>query len=127
MKSSDFLTEQTETLTTEAEHTLPATFVLPDLKNQDAYLQYRFGLALASARAVSQGETTFHTSNKFGENMAIVARSAEEEETLAMALKLFGSNNKAVQIASSTSQELPTTFTTSPVPQNSGKKINRKS
>lgn len=126
MKSSDFLTEQTEPLSVDQSHAMPAAFVLPDLKNQDAYLQYRFGLALASARAVENGDVSVDTEPVFGENMVIVARSKEEEETLRMALTLFGTHNRSKQVSTTTSTEAPDTDVTSPVPQNSGKKIHRK-
>jgi len=126
MKSSDFLTEQTEPLSADQSHAMPAAFVLPDLKNQDAYLQYRFGLALASARAVEAGEVVVDTESAFGENMIIIARSKEEEETLRMALKLFGTHNASKQVSTTQSEEGPDVVLTSPVPQNSGKKINRK-
>ena len=127
MKSSDFLTEHTEPLSSDQAHALPAAFVLPDLKNNDAYLQYRFGIALAAARAADAGEVSLDAETVFGENMAVIARSKEEEETLSMALRSFGTHNQSKRISSSNSVESPTVSTTSPVPQNSGKKINRKS
>ena len=125
MKSSDFLNEQTEPLTADQSHAMPATFVLPDLKNNDVYLQYRFGLALASARAVEAGEVTIDSESVFGENMIIVARSPEEEETLRLALKFFGTHNRSKQVSTTSSTEAPDTATSSPVPQNSGKKIKK--
>ena len=127
MKSSDFLTEHTEPLSSDQAHALPAAFVLPDLKNNDAYLQYRFGIALAAARAADAGEVSLDAETVFCENMAVIARSKEEEETLSMALRSFGTHNRSKQISSSTSEESPSVAAVSPVPQNSGKKINRKS
>lgn len=127
MKSSDFLTEHTEPLSSDQAHALPAAFVLPDLKNNDAYLQYRFGIALAAARAADAGEVSLDAETVFGENMAVIARSKEEEETLSMALRSFGTHNRSKQISSSTSEESPSVAAVSHVPQNSGKKINRKS
>ena len=126
MKSSDFLTEHSEPLSSDQAHALPAAFVLPDLKNNDAYLQYRFGIALAAARAADAGEVSLDAETVFGENMAVIARS-KEEETLSMALRSFGTHNRSKQISSSTSEESPSVAAVSPVPQNSGKKINRKS
>ena len=106
---------------------MPATFILPDLKNQDAYLQYRFGLALASARAVENGDVTFKDTSQFGENMVVVARSEEEATTLSAALKMFGTHNRSIQVANAISKEAAGTAVVSPIPQNSGKKLNRKS
>lgn len=127
MKSNEFLTEQVDPLTSDESCALPATFILPDLKNQDAYLQYRFGLALASARAVENGDVTFKDTSQFGENMVVVARSEEEVTTLSAALKMFGTHNRSIQIANAISKEAAGTAVVSPIPQNSGKKLNRKS
>lgn len=106
---------------------LPATYVMPELKNQDPYLQYRFGLALASARARKDGEIpSYEDESEFGENLTVVARSPEEEETLAMALALFGKDNSKHLISTKTSGEAKDTYKTSPIVQNSGVKRPRK-
>lgn len=121
MKSKDFLKEQAH-LINNATESLPATFVLPELQNQDAYLQYRFGLALAAARAHADGNVDPPVEDPMGENMIIVARSKEEEEQLMMALKLFGKKNASRMIATQTSDEPKDTNTRSPgAPQYSRK------
>ena len=113
MKSKEFIRENSSgSLETGVSHAMPATFIMPGMKNQDVYLQYRFGMALASARAEAEG-TPYELESRFGENMVVVARSKEEEETLKMALKLFGTNNSCSQISSSTSSESPDTYSTS--------------
>ena len=122
MKSNEFLSEQnTGSLSPSVADAMPSTWVLPELTNQDPYLQYRFGLALASARAAAAGEIPFQDASAFGENMVVVARSAEEEEQLKMALKLYGTRNSSKLISTRPSQETSDTMTTSPVVQNSGK------
>ena len=92
MKSSEF-NDTEPTLIQNATAVLSATFALPELQNQDAYLQYRFGLALAAARVHANGDVAAPVEDPMGENMIIVARSKEEEQ-LIMALKNFVDGSK---------------------------------
>ena len=44
----------------QVQHTLPNSYVIPGLKNNDFYMQYRFGVALAGAKgkgAIQKGIT----------------------------------------------------------------------
>lgn len=115
MRAYEFITEDTGSLGSGVAQALPATFVMPELKNQDMYLQYRFGLALASARAKAAGDIPYDTESKFGENMTVVAWSPEEEETLKMALALFGKDNASRLISTKTSSESSDVYKQSPV------------
>jgi hypothetical protein len=86
---------------------LPDTFVFPSITNTDPYLQYRFGLALAAARAADQGLTKFDVSSAFGENLTVVARSDEEIETIRLAQKLDPRSGNSRQISTHKSTEAP--------------------
>jgi hypothetical protein len=55
MRAKEFITEQNK-LPDRITKPLPATWVIPELQNQNAYLQYRFSVALAGARAVRNGD-----------------------------------------------------------------------
>jgi len=92
---------------------LPATYSLPNLRNQDPYLQYRMGLAMSAARSGAE----YHAASAFGENMTIVAYSQEDQETIALALKLMGKQygQGARLIGDPKSQESDSVNTTSPV------------
>jgi cytidyltransferase-like protein len=73
---------------------LPATFVVPGLQNQDAYSQYRFGLAVAAAkgakeRASEHGEEVFGKS-PWGQNEIIITFDPSESDAVDSALKLVG-------------------------------------
>lgn len=73
---------------------LPGTFVIPKLQNQDAYNQYRFGLAVAAARGQQarkeeRGEQ-FSGTSPWGENEIVVTFDPSEVETIDDALKLVG-------------------------------------
>jgi len=116
MRAKEFIKENgTGSIQIGVADALPSTTVLPDLKSQDPYEQYRFGLALAAARAKKAGETEYDSESEFGEDMVIAAYSREEEETLQMALKLYGKNNSKKTISASGSKEAPDTYTQSPV------------
>jgi len=116
MRAKEFINEnQTGSLQPGVADALPSTVALPDLKSQDPYEQYRFGLALASARAKKEGETEYDSESDFGEDMVIASYSKEEEETLKMALKLYGKNNARKTISAGGSKEAPDTYTQSPV------------
>jgi len=82
---------------------LPRTVVIPALQNNDTYKQYRYLLALASARAVEQGDVSMDQASAWNENMAVVCYTAADEETARLASKLMGVQNK--HITTSTSQE----------------------
>lgn len=90
MKIKEILNEGgTGSLSMAAAKALPSTFVLPALKNQDAYLQYRMAVAMAAARSGMTPEE-FAGQGAFGENMAIIGYANTDEETIKLALKLLG-------------------------------------
>ena len=116
MRAHEFITEGgTGSLSPGVANALPATWILPDLKNQDPYLQYRFGLALASARAKKAGDVPFTSASKFGENMVVSAFTPEDEETLMMALALYGEHNAKELISTRPSEEANDVYKQSPV------------
>ena len=82
---------------------LPGAFVQRDLRNTDPYMQYRYGLALAGARAKEEHNIDFEQESAWAENLAIVPFSVEDEETIRLADKMMGV--KATRIASSNSTE----------------------
>lgn len=98
------------------QRTLPGTWVLPNLPNQDPYLQYRMGLSLASARAQAeklippQADTS-----AWGEDMVVVTPTAAEQETLDLALQQHPHNDGKQAITTRKSQEPRDTQTQSPV------------
>jgi hypothetical protein len=84
-------------------NSLPGAFVQRDLRNTDPYMQYRYGLALAGARANAAGDVDFEQESAWAENFAIVNYVPEDEETIRLADKLMGV--KATRIASQDSTE----------------------
>ena len=117
MKIKEIINEGgTGSLSHAAAKALPSTVVLPDLQNQDAYLQYRMGLALAAARTGMTPED-FKVQNAFGENMAIVGYTDEDLTTISQALKLMGSeySKNAKMISTNKSEEASDVRKISPV------------
>jgi hypothetical protein len=92
---------------------LPGAFVQRDLRNTDPYMQYRYGLALAGARAQAAGDVKFDQESIWAENLGIVTYTAEEEETIKLADKMMGVTG--TRIAGRASKEAPGSNTVSPV------------
>lgn len=94
--------------------TLPATYVIPRLQNNDAYTQYRYGLAIAAAVAeLGKVDDRFEQTSVFGENLTMVAYAPEEQRIIELAAKLMGV--QAVLISTPSSQEPTDTQKVSPV------------
>jgi hypothetical protein len=115
VRAKEFIGEQR--LAGEENYTLPATYVLPKLPNQDPYLQYRMGLVLASSGPDQQVSKPH---SPWGENMAVTAYSSGEEEILKTALK--AAHEPSQMITTAKSEEPKHINKTSPV---AAKKKNR--
>ena len=92
---------------------LPGAFVQRDLRNTDPYMQYRYGVALAGARAKAEHDVDFEQESAWAENLALVAYSKEDEETIRLADAMMGVG--ATRITSSSSTETDVN-SASPVP-----------
>ena len=114
MKSREFIKESgTGSLSPAVAHALPSTYELPGLKNQDPYMQYRLGVAMAGAKDPGK----FETQSAFGENMSVVSYTPQDEEILKLALKLIGKeySKGAHRISTEHSEEATDVNTQSPV------------
>jgi hypothetical protein len=98
---------------------LPGAFVQRELRNTDPYMQYRYGLALAGARAKAEHGTEFEQESAWAENLAVVTYAKEDEETIRLADAMMGVS--ASRIASRDSKETDVNAV-SPVP---AKKTNK--
>jgi len=114
MRAREFITERFESrigdLQDGVARTIPAMHVIPALQNQDAYKQYRFGLALASS---GPGQPHAAHQSPWGENMAVGAYSEGDEQILDAALKAYGVTSR--MISTKKSEEPKGTNVTSPV------------
>ena len=92
---------------------LPGVFVQKDLRNTDPYMQYRYGMAVAAARAAKEGHVDFSQESAWAENLTQVMYSPEDEETIKLASKLMGV--KPTRITDNASHEPKFGETQSPV------------
>lgn len=68
---------------------LPNAMIEPEVRNTDAYMQGRYGIALAAAAAM-QGEEKFEQESTWAENFGMVAYSEQEIDIIKQADKLMG-------------------------------------
>jgi hypothetical protein len=122
MRAREFITEgRTGTITTDVGRALPGAFKIPALKNQDPYLQYRFGVAIAGAKGAKQraqdGVPPFDgRESEFGENEIVVSYDPHVVDYIHDALRAMGMPaGDAVQIGTMKSEEATDVDTVSPV------------
>lgn len=97
----------------EVQNALPATYVMPELKNTDSYQQYRYIIALAAAESVTAGDVDMPQESAWNENTAVVCYTPAEQEIVKKANKHMGVSGKL--IAGEKSKELASVNTKSPV------------
>jgi hypothetical protein len=122
MRAQEFVTEsRTGTITRDVGLALPGAFKIPALKNQDPYLQYRFGVAIAGAKGAAQrardGVPDFDgPESVFGENEIVVSYDPQAETWIKDALKSMGMpGSDAKRIGTQASEEAPDVDKTSPI------------
>jgi hypothetical protein len=122
MRAREFVSEgRTGSITRDVGLALPGAFKIPALKNQDPYLQYRFGVAIAGAKGAAQrakdGVPPFDgRESVFGENEIIVSYDPEAEVWIKDALQSMGMPpSDAVRIGTQASEEAPDVDKVSPV------------
>ena len=76
--------------------TLPPTYVMPELQNNDSYVQYRYLVALAAAEAIERGEIDMAQASTWNEMTSVVCYTPEEEAIEQDANKHMGVNGKKI-------------------------------
>ncbi len=100
MRAREFISEgkSPEKLLPDQADALPATYVIPELPNQDPYLQYRFGVAIAGAKGKKarekDGVGSMHRTSAFGENEIVVSYGHDVGEYIDDALHSMGMRGK---------------------------------
>lgn len=112
MRAREFINEgKTGSITKDVGRALPGAFKIPALKNQDPYLQYRFGVAMAGAKGAAQrakdGVPEFSgRESMFGENEIVISYDPDVEVYIKDALQAMGmSASDAVRIGTPGSDE----------------------
>jgi len=121
MRASEFITEgRTGSLQPDVAAALPATYAITSLPNQDPYLQYRFGVAIAGAKGRKQREEDnvpiYSRESPFGENEIVVSFDPNIEKWLDDALHQMGMKPSDAKLLSThKSEETKDVPTQSPV------------
>ena len=115
MRAKEFITEQNN-LPDRITKPMPSTWVIPALQNQTAYLQYRFAVALAGARAVRNGDIPkMDKDSVWGENQLVSGyMNPDIEEDIDFALGEMGLSGK-ILVTSKDSEETSDTGIDSPL------------
>lgn len=120
MRAKEFIFEgkAPENLLPDQADALPATYVIPELPNQDPYLQYRFGVAIAAAKGKKKREedgiSSMNRTSAFGENEIVVSYGNDVGEYIDDALKQMGMSGKKM-VSTPTSIETVDVGTKSPI------------
>ena len=121
MRAREFIIKESRTgsLQDDSAAALPATYAIPALQNQDPYKQYRFGVAIATAKGRKADNSIgqdFEASSPWGENQIIVSYSNTVDDYIDDALKLVGlSPSDKKLISTPHSEETKDVNTKSPV------------
>lgn len=114
MRAHEFITEATGSIQPAVERTLPAAWAIDKLKNNDFYMQYRFGVALAGAKGKEQRSNDnvpeFAKETPWGENEIIVSYAGEAalEKYLDDALHEMGLQSSDAKLLTTKKSEEPT-------------------
>jgi len=112
---SESVGDPTYNLYSEVSKAIPGMYALTDLKNQDPYLQYRFGVAMAGALAKKEGLANFEKESKYGENMIVIAPTEAEREIVKLALADMNGLDSIEQLSSIPSEERTDTYVDSAI------------
>jgi hypothetical protein len=101
---------------------LPNTFVIPELKNNDFYDLYRFGVAIAAVRGESGTDDVqnghkpnFNAESSWGEQQVVSSEFDKDiGKTIDQALKKVGKSGKKM-VSTPSSDEMDDTGTGSPM------------
>jgi len=120
MRAKEFINEATQKergkaseVGGRADAALPGIYVQRQLRNTDTYLQMRYGMALAAARAEKAGHVEFAQETAWAENFINGMFVPEDEETIMLASKLMGVT--PTRITDNKSREPDSTHRVSPV------------
>lgn len=116
MRAHEFIAESVTNGLHVAAYALPDTYVLPELKNQDFYELYRFGLAIADVRGEGNEDGVqnefrheFEAESDWGENQVVTSYDPNIGSVIDKALTKVHKKGKKLVSTPGGSQELPNT------------------
>jgi hypothetical protein len=119
MRAREFLSESRASLPVEVAGPMHDTYMLPGLRNNDAYRSYRFGVAMARARAdlggVGKDLPTWNSESALGMYGIIAGFDENVDPVIDLALKMTDIAGGKISVSSDASEEPAYVATTSPV------------
>lgn len=116
MRAHEFIFEAVKSIQDDVARALPMTYSIPKLQNNDAYMQYRFGIAIAKAKANSQSEQDFQSETPWGHSQVVIGYSNTVDDYIDDALEELGMSPKDKKlITTPRSEESKKVQTVSPV------------
>lgn len=124
MRAREFITEQKLSDAHDglevAAKSLPNTFIIPELKNQDFYNLYRFGVAIADVRGTSGNDDVnkfkpeFRAESSWGEQQLVSSFDPDVGQVIDKALAKVNKHGKKA-VSSPGSEEVDDTMKQSPI------------
>ena len=119
MRAREFIVESRATLPVEASGPMHDTYMLPGLRNNDAYRSYRFGVAIARARADIGGEgknlPKWNTESAMGMYGIVAGFNETVDPVIDAALAMTDISGGKILVSSNASEEPGYVDTVSPV------------
>ena len=119
MRAREFIVEQRAELDPGQAGPLQHTYILPGIRNNDAYHTMRLGVAMARARAelggADQDMPPWDDQSAFGQNAVVAGFNDSVEQVLDRALKLTNTPGGKTLVGTATSTEPKTDNIKSPV------------
>jgi hypothetical protein len=119
MRAREFVLESRTHLPVEAGAPMHDTYMIPGLRNNDAYRSYRFGVAMARARADLGGPgkdlPEWNSESALGMYGIVAGFNETIDPVIDQALKMTGISGGKISVSSDDSEEPGYVDTTSPV------------
>jgi len=119
MRAREFVTESRAKLPVEAAGPMHDTYMIPGLRNNDAYRSYRFGVAMARARADLGGAgkdlPAWNTESAMGMYGIVAGFDETVDPVIDLALKMTDIKGGKIAVSTDDSEEPPPVNTVSPI------------
>jgi hypothetical protein len=119
MRAREFVLESRARLPVEASDPMHDTYMIPGLRNNDAYRSYRFGVAMARARADLGGAgkdlPAWNSESAMGMYGIIAGFDETVDPAIDLALKMTDISGGKISVSSNDSQEPAYVDSTSPI------------
>ena len=119
MRAREFVNESRARLPAEAADPMHDTYMLPGLRNNDAYRSYRFGVAMARARADIGGAgkdlPKWNTESAMGMYGIVAGFDENVDPVIDLALKMTNISGGKIPVSTNDSEEPAYVVTRSPI------------